>query len=87
MPQRLPRLTTSRPTGPAPPVPATRRLLTECLDLVTTPVVDDLVDGEPATLARLRAADKALREQREDRHRADALLELIATCVEDYGNW
>ncbi|MFJ2967288.1 hypothetical protein ACIPIC_33940 [Streptomyces collinus] len=72
---------------PAPPVPATRRLLTECLDLVTTPVVDDLVDGEPAALARLQAADKALREQREDRHRADALLELIATYVEDYGNW
>ncbi|MGW6542370.1 hypothetical protein ACWGBH_05860 [Streptomyces massasporeus] len=72
---------------PAPPIPATRRLLTECLDLVTTPVVDDLVDGEPAALARLQAADKALREQREDRHRADALLELIATYVEDYGNW
>ncbi|MFI2367974.1 hypothetical protein [Streptomyces sp. NPDC018833] len=72
---------------PAPPSPATRRLLTECLDLVTTPVVDDLVDGEPAALARLRAADEALREQREDRHRADALRELIATYVEDYGNW
>ncbi|MFJ7182272.1 hypothetical protein ACIQXA_39320 [Streptomyces massasporeus] len=72
---------------PAPPIPATRRLLTECLDLVTTPVVDDLVDGEPAALARLQAADKALREQREDRQRADALLELIATYVEDYGNW
>ncbi|MFJ9739122.1 hypothetical protein [Streptomyces sp. NPDC101166] len=72
---------------PAPPVPATRLLLTECLDLVTTPVVDDLVDGEPAVLARLQAADRALREQREDRHRADALLQLIATYVEDYGNW
>ncbi|MCX4587375.1 hypothetical protein [Streptomyces sp. NBC_01481] len=72
---------------PDPPSPATRRLLTECLDLVTTPVVDDVVDGEPAALARLRAADEALRAQREDRHRADALLELIATYVEDYGNW
>ncbi|MEV5490126.1 hypothetical protein AB0L47_19310 [Streptomyces bobili] len=29
----------------------------------------------------------ALREQREDRHRADALLGLIATYVDDYGNW
>ncbi|MER5215562.1 hypothetical protein ABT063_34790 [Streptomyces sp. NPDC002838] len=72
---------------PNPPSLPTRRLLTECLDLITTPVVDDVVDGEPAALARLRAADKALREQREDRHRADALLELIATYVEDYGNW
>ncbi|MFD5797984.1 hypothetical protein ACFWIO_31560 [Streptomyces diastatochromogenes] len=72
---------------PAPPSDTTRRLLTECLDLITMPVVDDLVDGEPAALARLRAADEALRNQQEDRHRADALLDLIATMVEDYGNW
>ncbi|MDX3799309.1 hypothetical protein [Streptomyces sp. AK04-3B] len=72
---------------PDPPSPATCRLLTECLDLITPPVVDDLVDGEPAALARLRAADEALRNQQEDRHRADALLGLIATMVEDYGNW
>lgn len=72
---------------PDPPSPATRRLLTECLNLVTTPLVDDLVDGEPAALARLRAADEALRNQPEDRHRADALLDLIATMVDDYGNW
>ncbi|MFG3512070.1 hypothetical protein [Streptomyces bobili] len=72
---------------PNPPSPSTRRLLTECLDLITTPGVDDVVDGEPAALARLQATDKALREQREDRHRADALLDLIATYVDDYGNW
>ncbi|MFI5883467.1 hypothetical protein [Streptomyces sp. NPDC051554] len=72
---------------PNPPSPATRRLLTKCLDLVTTPLVDDLVDGEPPALARLRAADDSLRNQREDRHRADALLALITTLVEDYGNW
>ncbi|WP_405789368.1 hypothetical protein [Streptomyces sp. NBC_01367] len=71
---------------PNPPSPETRRMLTECLDLVTDPVVDDLVDGVPAALARLRAADEALRAQRGDRHRADALLALIATYVEDYGN-
>lgn len=69
---------------PDPPSPATRRLLTECLDLVTMPLIDDLVDGEPAALTRLRAADETLRNQREDRHRADALLDLIATYVEDY---
>ncbi|WP_317447661.1 hypothetical protein [Streptomyces collinus] len=69
---------------PDPPSPATRRLLTECLDLVTSPLVDDVVDGQPAALTRLRAADEALRAQHEDRHRADALLNLIATYVEDY---
>ncbi|MFJ9739969.1 hypothetical protein [Streptomyces sp. NPDC101166] len=72
---------------PNPPSPATRRLLTECLDLITTPLVDDLVDGVPAALARLRAADEALRNQQEDPHRADALLDLIAIMVQDYGNW
>lgn len=30
---------------PNPPSPSTRRLLTECLDLITTPGVDDVVDG------------------------------------------
>lgn len=69
-----------------PPSTSTRHLLTECLDLVTTPGVDDVVDGEPAALARLLAADAALGAQREDRHRADALRELIATYVRDYGN-
>ncbi|MEJ8660631.1 hypothetical protein [Streptomyces sp. MS1.AVA.4] len=71
---------------PAPPSSATRRLLTECLDLITEPVVDDLVDGDPSALARLSAADAALRAQPEDRHRAAALLELIATYVDDYGS-
>ncbi|MGW1539066.1 hypothetical protein ACWCPM_01995 [Streptomyces sp. NPDC002309] len=56
------------------------------MDLITPPLLDDVVDGEPAALARLRAADRSLRAQREDRHRADALLALIATYVEDYGN-
>ncbi|MEU6391209.1 hypothetical protein [Streptomyces sp. NPDC046939] len=80
-------LTTAyRDPDPQPPAPATRRLLSECLDLVTDPaVVDGLVDGEPAAVARLRAADEALRAQQEDRNRADALQELIATYVEDYG--
>ncbi|GAA2513113.1 hypothetical protein GCM10010276_71000 [Streptomyces longisporus] len=59
--------------------------LTECPGLVTPPLVDDVVDGEPVALARLRAADEALRAQHEDRHRADTLLDLIATYVEDYG--
>ncbi|MGW3679431.1 hypothetical protein [Streptomyces prasinus] len=39
----------------------------------------------PAALARLREIHRALRAQREERHRADALLGMIATFVEDYG--
>ncbi|MGX4689330.1 hypothetical protein [Streptomyces sp. JNUCC 63] len=69
-----------------PPLPATRHLLTECLDPITTPVIDGLVDGEPAALARLRAADEALRAQREDRHRADAPRALITTQVAPNGH-
>lgn len=44
------------------------------------------MDRNPATLARLKAADKALRDQREDRHRADSLLALISNLVEDYAD-
>ncbi|MEU2735992.1 hypothetical protein ABZ656_11290 [Streptomyces sp. NPDC007095] len=38
-------------------------------DLVTLPVTYDVEDREPTALARLRAVDEALRDQREDRHR------------------
>lgn len=69
---------------PAPPSIATRRLLTECLDLTTQPVVCDVEDSDPAALARLRTLDDALRNQREDRHRADALRMFIAELVEIY---
>ncbi|MFJ5268807.1 hypothetical protein [Streptomyces sp. NPDC088358] len=41
---------------------------------------------DPAALARLRQLDHSLRSQREDRHRADALLAFIGELVEDYGN-
>ena len=72
---------------PAPPAAATRRLLTECLDLVTTPLLDAVRDRTPAALDRLRALEQALRAQSEDRHRVDALLSLIGSLAEDYGNW
>ncbi|QNE74942.1 hypothetical protein F0344_10220 [Streptomyces finlayi] len=72
--------------APNPPSPATRRLLTECLDLITEPVIDDVMDGEPAALARLRAADQDLHAQHEDRPRADVLLALIANMVTDQAN-
>jgi hypothetical protein len=71
---------------PAPVAPATRLLFTESLDLTTTPLLDEVKDRDPAALARLRALDEALRNQREDRHRADALLALIGELVEDYGS-
>ncbi|MFF8267438.1 hypothetical protein ACF059_08590 [Streptomyces sp. NPDC016562] len=71
----------------APPAPATRLLLTACLDLVTTPLFDGVRRRDPAALVRLRALDEALRDQREDRHRVDALTALVADLVEDYGNW
>ncbi|MGW7331304.1 hypothetical protein ACWGIU_22500 [Streptomyces sp. NPDC054840] len=72
---------------PAPVVPATRLLFTECLDIMTTPVFDDVRDGDPAALARLRALENNLMNQREDRHRIQALTALIADKVEQYGNW
>ncbi|WP_247702275.1 hypothetical protein [Streptomyces sp. F63] len=71
---------------PSPPSPATRRLLTACLDLTTTPLLHEVTDRNPAALARLRAVDDALRSQREDRHRANALLALINNLVEDYAD-
>ncbi|QNS05846.1 hypothetical protein [Streptomyces xanthii] len=49
-------------------------------------MADDLVDGEPGAVARLRAVDEELRGRREDRRRAAALRELIARYVEDYGD-
>ncbi|MEV6329272.1 hypothetical protein [Streptomyces sp. NPDC051909] len=72
---------------PAAPAESTRRLLRDCIDLVTQPLFDDITDGEPAALSRLRAADEALRAQTEDRARADALLELISNTVDLYGDW
>ncbi|WP_371629489.1 hypothetical protein OG892_15820 [Streptomyces sp. NBC_00341] len=70
-------------SDPSPPAPATRSLFTQCLDLVTTSF-DELRERNPVALTRLRSLDDALRNQREDRHRADALHTLIAELVEDY---
>ncbi|MFF0854526.1 hypothetical protein ACFYVM_26270 [Streptomyces sp. NPDC003280] len=71
---------------PASPSPAVRSLFSECLDLVTRPLLDQVQGRDPAALALLRAADETLRAQREDRRRADALLSLIGNLVEDYAN-
>ncbi|WNI31343.1 hypothetical protein [Streptomyces sp. ITFR-6] len=68
----------------APPAIATRRLLPECLDLITQPVIYDVEDSDPAALTRLRAADDALRNQPEGRCRAGVRHTLIAQLVEGY---
>ncbi|MFD7704170.1 hypothetical protein [Streptomyces caelestis] len=71
---------------PAPPFPATRGLLSSCLDLITDPLLEEVQDREPAALTRLRGVHRALCAQHEDRHRVDALLSLIGNLVEDYGS-
>ncbi|MFD8419728.1 hypothetical protein [Streptomyces sp. NPDC059466] len=70
---------------PAPPAPATRLLFTACMDVITTPLLDDVRRRDPAALAGLRRLDHDLRSRREDRQRADALLAFIGELVEDYG--
>ncbi|MFH9040605.1 hypothetical protein ACH4FA_14770 [Streptomyces sp. NPDC017966] len=71
---------------PAPPAPATRLLFTACMDLATTSWLDAVRRRDPAAVAGLRELDHRLRDQREDRHRVDALLSLIGNLVEDYAN-
>ncbi|GGU05487.1 hypothetical protein [Streptomyces violascens] len=44
-------------------------------------------DRSPAAPGPAAAIDEALRDQPEDRHRADALHSLVADPVEDYGDW
>ncbi|MGW5176113.1 hypothetical protein ACWERY_17355 [Streptomyces sp. NPDC004082] len=70
----------------APASPATRRLLSACVDLVSEPLLEAVQDREPAALARLREVHRALRTQPDDRPRADALLALIANLAEDYAD-
>ncbi|MFJ7264427.1 hypothetical protein ACIQV2_30195 [Streptomyces globosus] len=68
---------------PTPPAQATRLLFTRCLDLVTTPLLDAVRDRDPHALTALRQLEHALRNQKEDRHRAEALLAFVAELAED----
>ncbi|MER5614128.1 hypothetical protein [Streptomyces sp. NPDC002215] len=70
---------------PAPPAPSTRVLFTTCMDLVTTPWLDAVRRRDPA-VSDLRQFDRRLRDQREDRHRADTLLTLTGGLIKDYGS-
>ncbi|MGW5459331.1 hypothetical protein [Streptomyces sp. NPDC003996] len=69
---------------PAPPCPATRLRLAECLALVSEPLVDEVMDQEPDAWRRLRETERALREQSDDRRRRDALHEVVSRLIEDY---
>ncbi|WP_405901417.1 hypothetical protein OG242_31545 [Streptomyces sp. NBC_00727] len=71
--------------SPAPPAPTTRLRLAECLELVSSPLVDRVMDAAPEAWRRLRATEHALREQRDDRPRADILHAVISRLIEDYG--
>ncbi|MFD4942245.1 hypothetical protein ACFWNT_06810 [Streptomyces sp. NPDC058409] len=53
---------------------------------INHPVIYEVEDREPAALSQLRALDEALRNQHEDRHRADALLALISNLAKDYAD-
>ncbi|WP_149179846.1 hypothetical protein [Streptomyces sp. TRM49041] len=69
---------------PAPPSPATRLRLAECLALVSEPLVDEVMDRDPDAWRSLRETESALREQREDRRRAEVLHEVVSRLIEDY---
>ncbi|MGJ3561814.1 hypothetical protein ACR6C2_40440 [Streptomyces sp. INA 01156] len=56
------------------------------MDLATTPWLDAVRRRDPAAVSDLRELDHRLRDQREDRHRVDALLSLVGNLVEDYAN-
>ncbi|MEU9791560.1 hypothetical protein AB0E27_13195 [Streptomyces sparsogenes] len=71
---------------PTPPAPATRLRLAECLELVSSPLVDQVMDQDADAWHRLRATEQALRVQREDRPRAEILHGVISRLVEDYGS-
>ncbi|WP_326770598.1 hypothetical protein OG978_43395 (plasmid) [Streptomyces sp. NBC_01591] len=69
---------------PTPPDPAIRLRLAECLELVSSPLVDLVMDEDADAWHRLRATEHALREQQDDRHRAEILRGVISRLIEDY---
>ena len=69
---------TVRPANVPPP---------QHLSLLATLVVHPSMTTRTTSKEKHVAADEALRTQPEDRHRANALHALIATMVEDYGDW
>ncbi|MCX5340164.1 hypothetical protein [Streptomyces atratus] len=69
---------------PTPPASVTRLRLAECLELVSSPLVDQVMDEGADAWHRLRATEHALREQQDDRARAEILHGVISRLIEDY---
>ncbi|MEE1941123.1 hypothetical protein V1L54_17225 [Streptomyces sp. TRM 70361] len=55
--------------------------------MITRPLVDEVMDKEPDAWHRLRTTERALQNQREDRHRAGILHRLVTRLIEDYESW
>ncbi|MGW4077982.1 hypothetical protein ACWELB_31575 [Streptomyces asiaticus] len=66
------------------PSHSTRLRLAECLSLVTAPLIDEVMDQDMDTWRRLRAIERALRDQRDDRNRATIMHRVISRLIEDY---
>ncbi|NUS94572.1 MAG: hypothetical protein HOQ36_19555 [Nocardia sp.] len=67
-----------------PPARRTRRRLAECMALISAPLVDEVMERDTNTWARLRVLERGLRDQRVDRARARILHRVIARLIEDY---
>ncbi|MFI7388274.1 hypothetical protein [Streptomyces sp. NPDC049813] len=79
----------ARPFPPSDAIPApsarTRHHLAECLRLTSAPVVDAVLDQDPAAWRDLLALQRAVHAQAEDRARADVLQSVLDRLVEDNG--
>ncbi|MEU5596271.1 hypothetical protein [Streptomyces sp. NPDC020298] len=69
---------------PAPPSPATCLRFAECLALISEPLVDEVMDQDPAAWHTLRRTERALRDQSDDQRRAGILYEVVSRLIEDY---
>jgi hypothetical protein len=67
-----------------PPAPGTRLRPAECLAPVSEPLVDQVMDQDPDAWRSLRTTERALREQPDDRRRAEILHRVISRPIEDY---
>ncbi|MFC4500593.1 MULTISPECIES: hypothetical protein [Streptomyces] len=56
-------------------------------EAASPPILHRRPPAQPRRAAPEPTGPRGARRMHEDRHRADALLDLIATMVEDYGNW